>query len=62
MVLLSLLQMLCQSIRHLLSRRIPSLMYVARPCCIGIKDGKIHTLSPSFSNDEIEDAQIIDAE
>ncbi|KAJ7483440.1 putative aminohydrolase [Mycena latifolia] len=29
---------------------------------IGIKDGKVHTLAPSFSQEEIGDAQVIDAQ
>ncbi|KEQ99274.1 hypothetical protein AUEXF2481DRAFT_36590 [Aureobasidium subglaciale EXF-2481] len=32
------------------------------PCCIGIKDGKIHTLAPAFTSEEVGDARIIDAE
>jgi len=60
MVSLLPLQMPCKSARR--SHQTKLLMCVARPCCIGIKGGKIHTLSPSFSSDEIEGAQVIDAE
>jgi hypothetical protein len=63
MALLSLLQMPCELTHHRHCRhRISPLTNVARSCCIGIKGGKIHTLSPLFSSDEIEGAQIVDAE
>lgn len=31
-------------------------------CCIAIKDGKVHSLAASFSEDDLKGAQIIDAE
>jgi dihydropyrimidinase len=32
------------------------------PGCIGVKDGKIHTITLAFSQEELQGAEIIDAE